>query len=69
MYGVRLIHIKKQVGEKRSTVATHRNADCLLKNTSTKHSKYVVNQNLENVNISFRNYLAESVFYCFIFTK
>jgi hypothetical protein len=34
-----LIRIKEQVGEKRSTVCTH-----LLKNTSTKHNKYVVNQ-------------------------
>jgi hypothetical protein len=31
------------------------NADCLLKNTSTKHNKYVVNQKLEHVeDISFR---------------
>jgi hypothetical protein len=30
-----LIRIKEKVGEKRSTVCTHRYADCLLKNTST----------------------------------
>jgi uncharacterized cupin superfamily protein len=35
-----LIRITEHVGEKRSTVCTH-----LLKNTSTKHIKYVVNQN------------------------
>jgi hypothetical protein len=30
-------------------------ADCLLKNTSTKHNTYAVNQNLEHVDdISFR---------------
>jgi hypothetical protein len=39
-----LIRIKEKVGEKRSTVCTHRYADCLLKNTSIKHNKYVVNQ-------------------------
>jgi hypothetical protein len=33
------------------------NADCLLKNTSTKQSKYVVNQKLEHVeDISFREF-------------
>jgi nitrite reductase/ring-hydroxylating ferredoxin subunit len=37
-----LTRIKEKVGEKRSTVCTHRYADCLLKNTSTKHNKYVV---------------------------
>ena len=31
-----------------STVCTHRYADCLLKSSSTKHSKYIVNQKLEN---------------------
>jgi hypothetical protein len=37
--------INKQISEKRSKVGTHRNAAyCLLKNMSTKHSKYVVNQ-------------------------
>jgi hypothetical protein len=44
----------------RGTVCTHRYADCLHKNTSIKHNKYVVNQNLEHVDdISFR----ESVFF------
>ena len=55
LYEVCLIRIKEQVGEKSSTVCTHRYADCLLKNTSIKHSKYVVNQKLEHVeDISFR---------------
>ena len=50
-----LIRINEQVGEKRGTVCTHRYADCLLKNTSTKDNKYVVNQKLEHVDdISFR---------------
>jgi ribosomal protein S24E len=49
-----LARIKEQVGEKRSTVCTHIYAYCLLQNTSTKHSKYVVNQNLEHIeDISF----------------
>ena len=55
LYEVCLIRIKEQVGERRSTVCTHRYADCLMKNTSTKENKYVVNQNLEHVDdISFR---------------
>jgi hypothetical protein len=43
------LHLEK------NTVCTHRYADCLLKNTPTKHSKYVVNQKLEHVeDIGFR---------------
>ena len=34
---------KSKVGEKSSKVGTHRNADCLLKSTPTKHKKYGVN--------------------------
>jgi hypothetical protein len=57
VYEVCLIRIKEQVGEKRSTVGTHRYADCLLKNTYTKYNKYVVNQKLEHVeDISFREH-------------
>ena len=44
-----LIWIREQVGEKRSTVCTHRYADCLLKKTSTKENKYVVNEKLEDI--------------------
>ena len=52
------MRIKEQVGEKKRTVCTHRYADCLLKNTSTKHSKYVVNQKLEDIDdVSFREHL------------
>ena len=55
LYEVCLIRIKETVGEKRSTACTHRFADCLLKNTSTKHSKYVVNQKLQHADdINFR---------------
>ena len=55
LYEVCLIRIKEQVGEKRSTVCTHKYADCLLKNTSTKHNQYVVNQIFEYADdISFR---------------
>ena len=35
LYEVCLVRIKKQVGEKRSTVCTHRYADCLLENMPT----------------------------------
>jgi hypothetical protein len=38
----------KQVSEMRITIGINMNADCLLKNTSTKHSKYVVNQNVKH---------------------
>jgi hypothetical protein len=55
LYEICLIRIKEQVGEKMSTICTYRYADCLLKNTCTKHSKYVVIQKLEPVeDISFR---------------
>ena len=35
----------KRVGEKMGTVGINRNADCLLKKTSTKYNKYVVHKN------------------------
>ena len=55
LYEICLIRIKEQVGEKSSIVCTHRYADCLLKITSTKDNKYIVNQTLEHVDdISFR---------------
>jgi hypothetical protein len=55
LYEICLMRIKEQVGEKMSTICTYRHADCLLKNTCTKHSKYVVIQKLEPVeDISFR---------------
>jgi hypothetical protein len=40
------MRIRKQVGEKRDTAGTHRIADCLLKNTSIKDGKYVVNHKI-----------------------
>ena len=42
-------------------------ADCLLKNTSTKENKYVVNQKLEHVDdISFRELFGSiRVVFCF----
>jgi len=58
-----VIRIKEQVGEKRSTVSTHGYVDCLLKNTSTKHNKYDVNQKHVHVDESVsENILVESVF-------
>ena len=42
-------------GIRRREVCFHRYADCLLKNTSTKHNKYVVNQKREHVDdINFK---------------
>ena len=41
--------MKERVGKRRNTVGFHRNSDCLLENKSTKHNKYVVNQNLEHL--------------------
>ena len=35
LFKVCLVRIKEQVGDRRSTVCTHRYADCLLKNMST----------------------------------
>ena len=49
------MRIKEHVVENRSAACAHRYTDYLLSNTSTKHNKYVVNQNLEHVaDISFR---------------
>jgi hypothetical protein len=63
LYEVCLIRIKKQVCEKRSTGCTHRYAACLLKNTSIKENKYVVNQKLEHAS---ENILVEAEWF---FTK
>ena len=49
--------VKKQIKTKTTTTFTVKTLyfDCLLKNTSTKQNKYVVNQKLEHVDdISFR---------------
>jgi hypothetical protein len=34
----------EQVAEKKCKVGNFRNVDCLLKNTTMKHNKYVINQ-------------------------
>ena len=53
---------------RRSAVCTHRYADCLLINTSTKHSKYVVNQTLEHFDaISFREIFVRIRVFFFVF--
>ena len=53
----------------RSTVGTHSYANRLLKNTPTKHSKYVVNQNLNHHDyVSFRELfvgIIRQFFLCF----
>jgi len=47
---------------------THRNADCLLKNTSTKHRKYFVDQKLKNFDeYQFQTFLIGSE--CFFFSQ
>ena len=43
LYEVNIIRINEQVDEKRSTVHTQRNADCLLENTN---NKYVINKKI-----------------------
>ena len=48
LYEVSLVRIKEQVGEKRSTVGTHRNADYLLK----KHV-YITNTYLVSVEATY----------------
>ena len=64
-----LVRIKEQVSEKRSTVCTHGYADCMLKNTSTKYSKYGVNQKHEHVDdIIFRE-LFGRIRGCFFLNK
>ena len=52
------IQLKKQVNEKRVTVGTHKNADYLLKNMSTKHNNFFLMMSVSN------NFLLESE--CFI---
>ena len=39
MYAVCLVRTKEQVGEERSTVGTHMNADCLLKNLTFTYQR------------------------------
>jgi hypothetical protein len=39
-----------EVGQKRTTVCTHKYVDCLLKNISNKHNKYIVNKKLKHFN-------------------
>ena len=36
LYNVCLIRLKEQVGEKKSTICSHKYAECLLKNTSNR---------------------------------
>ena len=57
LYEVSLIIIKKQVDKKRDTIGSDWNTDSLLKNTSSKRNKYVVNQENKHLdNISFREF-------------
>jgi hypothetical protein len=56
----------EQIDEKRSTVCTHRYADCLVKNTFTKDNQYVVNHKHEHVDdISFPEHFARSFNFTF----
>ena len=57
MYEVSLIRVNEQVGKMRGTTSSHGNADSLLKNTSSKCNKYVVNQEIKHRdNVSFREF-------------
>ena len=68
LYEVYIIRIKEQVGERRSTVCSHRYADCLLENTSRENSKCVFNEKLEHVDdFSFREIFVEKTEW--LFTK
>jgi hypothetical protein len=61
LYEVCLIRIKEQVGEKKSKVCTHKYSECILKNTSNKYNKYVVNEHSSMLMISVsENFLVES---------
>jgi len=58
LHEVCLKRIKEQVGKNRRTVGTQWNSDSLLKNTSTIHNKYVINQKLKHFDdIRFRDIL------------
>jgi hypothetical protein len=55
LYEVYIIRIKEQVGERMSTVCSHKYVDCLLENRSREHIKCVFNEKLEHVDdFSFR---------------
>ena len=58
-------HEQKKEDEKGSTFSTHRNADCLLKNTSIKHNQYIVNHKLDYIDdISFRERFGRIGVFC-----
>ena len=42
LYEIRLVWIQKDVGEKRGTIRTHWNADCLLEDFSGKNHENIV---------------------------
>ena len=42
-YEIRFVWIQKDVGEKRGTIRTHWNADCLLEDFSGKNHENIVN--------------------------
>ena len=59
LYEISLISITEQVDEKRSTLGTNRNTDCLLKNTFTKQQICCQELHHFDADISFRNVLLE----------
>ena len=64
LYEVCLVRIKEQVDKKRSTVCTHRYADCLLKSMFIKNNNYVLNHKLEHFDeISFRELFSRNQFF------
>ena len=68
-----LIRIKELVGERVSTVGTHRNGNCLLKNTSNKHQLCCQSQLEHDDVVSFRIFLVGiRIFLCkiiFVYNK
>ena len=68
LYEVCIRQIKDQIYRKWSTVGTHRNADRLLTNRSTKHNKYVAIKNSSILIMSVSgNFFVESEFFVSVF--
>ena len=61
LYEIRFVWIQKDVGEKRGTIRTHWNADCLLEDFSGKNHKNIVNWKLKHLDdVVFRELVLES---------
>ena len=62
------MRVTEQVGNKRSTDGTHRNAECLLKNTPSKHILRLINhddyETKHLMNVSFNSVCAIHLIVC-----